>query len=198
MLPRSRGFSQSRLSVSASSFSGITTCRQATRPRSEGLPFFCNSFDIVCLFQNCDPFLSAKGNSCYGAFSSLFVPSSRPMNMHFETAGSARTPADEPTTAGRLHPGADRAACRSDGGRLSIEARRSALIGPTAGLIGEINRSHSFVRAAPNPTGAASSNPSGPARRHSKVARRGNEEGNFSYLQSLEKSQNVEIISPVM
>ena len=29
------------------------------------------------------------------------------MNMHFETAGSARTPADEPTTAGRLHPGVD-------------------------------------------------------------------------------------------
>ena len=29
------------------------------------------------------------------------------MSMHFETAGSARTPADEPTTAGRLHRGVD-------------------------------------------------------------------------------------------
>jgi hypothetical protein len=53
-------------------------------------------------------YLSVKAKSWYGTFSSLFVPSSRPMNMHFETAGSARTPADEPTTAGRPHPGADR------------------------------------------------------------------------------------------
>jgi hypothetical protein len=95
-------------------------------------------------------FLSVKAKSWYGTFSFLFVPSSRPMNMHFETAGSARTPADEPTTAGRPHPGADRAAWRSDC-RLSIEPRRSALIGPTADLMGEIDRSHSFARAAPNP-----------------------------------------------
>jgi hypothetical protein len=119
------------------------------------------------------------------------------MNMHFESAGSARTPADEPTTAGRLYPSADRAAWRSDGGRLSIEARRSALIGPTADLMGEIDRSHSFARAAPNPTGAASANPSGPARRHSKAGA-GKRGGKFSCLQSLEKSQNGEIISPVM
>jgi hypothetical protein len=76
------------------------------------------------------------------------------MNMHFETAGSVRTPADESTTAGRLHPGADRAAWRSDGGRLSIEARRSALIGPTADLMGEIDRSHCFAGGAqPNRSG---------------------------------------------
>jgi hypothetical protein len=142
-------------------------------------------------------FLSVKAKSWYGAFSSLFVPSSRPKNMHFETAGSARTPADEPTTAGRLHRGADRAAWQSDGRRLSIEARRSALIGPTVDLMGEIDRSHSFARAAPNPTGAASANPSGPARRHSKAGA-GKRGGKFSCLQSLEKSQNGEIISPVM
>src|SRR5271167_521614 len=103
--------------------------------------------------------------------------------MHFETAGSARTPAEEPTSAGRLHPGADRAAWRSDGGRLSIEARRSALIGRTADLVGEIDRSPSFARAAPNPTGSASSNPAGPARPHSKAP--GNEEGNFPACKAL-------------
>jgi hypothetical protein len=120
------------------------------------------------------------------------------MNMHFETAGSARTPADEPTTAGRLHPGADRAAWRSEGGRLSIEARRSALIGRTADLIGEIDRSHCFR------TGGAPADRSG-LRRTPPVQRGAtrkrapeNEEGNFSCLQGLEKSQNGEIISPVM
>src|ERR1700761_4958530 len=59
-------------------------------------------------------FLSVKAKTWHGTFSSLFVPSLRPMNMNFEPAGSARTPADEPTSAGRLHPGADRAAWRSD------------------------------------------------------------------------------------
>jgi hypothetical protein len=151
----------------------------------KGLPFFRNSFDIVCLFQNCDPFLSAKGDSCYPAFSSLFVPSSRPMNMHFETAGSARTPADEPTTAGRLHPGADRAAWRSDGGRLSIEARRSALIRPTADLMGEIDRSHSFARTAAQPNRSRLVEPLRSSAAPLESGASGNEEGNFPACKAL-------------
>ena len=106
--------------------------------------------------------------------------------------------ADEATSAGRLHPGADRAAWRSDVRRLSIEARRSALIGPTADLMGEIDRSHSFARAAPNPIGAGFVEPLRSSAAPLESGAPGNEEGNFSCLQSLEKSQNGEIISPVM
>jgi hypothetical protein len=102
------------------------------------------------------------------------------MNMHFESAGSARTPADEPTTAGRLYPSADRAAWRSDGGRLSIEARRSALIGPTADLMGEIDRSHSFGSGVAHPNRSGLVEPlRSSARAPLESGAPGNEEGNF-------------------
>jgi hypothetical protein len=107
------------------------------------------------------------------------------MNMHFETAGSARTPADEPTTAGRLDRGADRAAWRSDGGRLSIEARRSALIGPTVDLMGEIDRSHSFARAAPNPTRSGLVEPLRSSAASLESGAPENEEGNFPACKAL-------------
>jgi hypothetical protein len=117
--------------------------------------------------------------------------------MHFETAGSARTPADEPTTAGRLHPGADRAAWRSDGGRLSIEARRSASIGRTADLMGEIDRSHSFARAAPNPIGAGFVEPLRSSAAPLESGRQKTRRETFPACKAL-KTHKTGIISPVM
>jgi len=102
--------------------------------------------------------------------------------MHFETAGSARTPpTNRRPPAGCI--GADRAAWRSDGGRLSIEARRSALIGPTADLTGEIDRSRGFAGGAqPNRSGLVEPLRSSAAPLESG---RRNEEGNFPACKAL-------------
>jgi hypothetical protein len=106
------------------------------------------------------------------------------MNMHFETAGSARTPpTNRRPPAGCI--GADRAAWRSDGGRQSIEARRSALIGPTVDLMGEIDRSHGFARAAPNPTRSGLVEPLRSSAASLENGAPENEEGNFPACKAL-------------
>ena len=151
-------------------FPGITTC-PGDKAAKRRVPSFATAL-ISCAFSEFLSFSFCKRRFMLPCF---FVHLRPELATHEHALRDRPVRHGLPPTNRRPPAAASRRRCaawRSDGGRLSIEARRSASIGPTADLMGEIDRSHSYARAAPNPTGAASSNPSGPAQRHSKVARR--------------------------